>query len=119
MKLSLFILFFILHFKVTCSGCVSHLWYIGKQRQSIKPLLYYLVCREKQIRCKKCIYRVFVNEKGNYHIMKPYNNYLLYYLSSEVYLFGDISLCPTFQRFFVGESLCCVMHPFTCIFIFY
>ena len=35
-----------------------------------KTLSYYLVCKEKQLCCEKYSYRVFINAKGNDHIMK-------------------------------------------------
>ena len=50
---------------------------IEESDKSRKSLLYYLVYKEKQMCCEKSFYRVFMIEKGDDHIMNPFNNYLL------------------------------------------
>ena len=72
---------------VTWYRHVFHLWYRGKQCQSRKPMLYDLVCTEKQLRCKSSFYCVFIYEKGNDHARNTFNNSLLFSLSLGVYLF--------------------------------
>ena len=63
----------------------------------------------------KTFYCVFITAKENYHIMKPFNNYLLYSLFY-AYLFGHISLFLNFQQVYsVGERLCYYMRLFACM----
>ena len=73
--------------------------------------LCYMICylKRKQIR-QGNIFITFFIAKGNDHVMKPFNNFLLYYFCLEVYLFDNISLCIKFQRVdYVGERYCYYM----------
>ena len=56
---TLYIFSFSFHMEVICSINVFHLLYRGNLRQSRKPLLYYLAFKEKQLHCKKSLYRVY------------------------------------------------------------
>ena len=48
--------------------------------------------------------------------MKPFYKYLLYYLSLDIYLAGDISLCINFQWVYsVGDCLCYYTCFITCM----
>ena len=75
--LLLMVFFKSFHLEVKCSRRVIHLWYRVNQRHSRKPLLYYLVCRYKQLHCKNYFYCIIINEKGNGHVMNPFNGFLI------------------------------------------
>ena len=77
MKLSPFIHFsFNFHLGVTCFRRVLLLLYRGKRLQPRKPLLSYLVCKLKQP-CCDFFHCVLIYEKGNEHVIKPFNKSLL------------------------------------------
>ena len=58
------LIFFSFHLEVTCYIHVLHWWHRGEQNQSRKPLLYYLLFKEKQLLCEDYFYHVFTIVRG-------------------------------------------------------
>ena len=74
------------------------------------------------LKIKTVLWKIFLScffFKGNDHIMKPFNNSLLYSLSLGVYLVDKISLCVNFQGVhYSGDILCYYVRLLTCMCVY-
>ena len=74
---------------VTASGLyfhILHLWYRGKRRHPTKYLWYYLVFKEKQLRCENYFYRVLIIVRGMNMSWNPLIHFFVVPFLSDVYL---------------------------------
>ena len=51
------------------------------------------------MRCEESFYHIFIDENGDDHAIDQFKSSFSLSLSSDVYLFEDISLCPNSNRF--------------------
>ena len=98
--------------EVTCSCRVLHLWYRGKRRRSRKYLLYYLVCKEKQLHCEYSFYYVLIISKGDDPIRNPLTT-----LFPHPFLWIFLHLTRFYSVFiFIGFILFVSVYVMTCIY---
>ena len=102
------------YLEVTRFIFVLHLWHRWKQLKPRKPLLYYLLFNDKQLRCENYFYHVFITVRQNEHVMKPLNNYFYSpFLQKFIYLkiFQSVSILNMFILSVRIYAIICVCWP--------
>ena len=108
---SLLFILFQLPFEVTCSHHVLHLLYRVNRRQSRKPLLYYFLCKKKQLCCEKCFYCVFITAKG---VTTPWSNSKTIFI---ILFFGRLFILTMFHfvPIFNGFIPLMIVYAIVCV----